>query len=550
MGDFREARTAVIITIIAAGATGPATAEEPMFQVVEGAFPGATYWTEGLGFGDVDHDGDLDIFFARGEGWTGPGRVHQNALFINKLEEQPFTFADESVERLGYSESHARDVITADADGDGWIDALFVNAFNRAPPYLFINRGDEKPGHFKNESDVRGLTEALGASSASFGDVDDDGDLDLVIADLGPNGLFGPGGRTRLYMNAGDGRFREEPDRIGAPLQIGAMGAHLVDIDGDFDLDLFGPNRTGRTDRGHTLLLNEAGYFKDASFLLPKTTGSTYEADAADLDGDGDVDFMFTGLAETTDDASVRFRTGEGPVANRLAETGELSFEAGNAIGIDDDNDVVFHDYDHDGDLDAFIASLGPKEKVLRNDGDLNFAFAEGVVAVVEDATLDMGFADLDNDGAPELVTATGYERIGAEQPPCLVYRNTGTPDARAPSVIAVKPLADPAWTGAPLLVHARVQDDTVSEHDTWVTGAIEVLIDPPDGALDFASASRGRATESGPGLWRFEVDPANAGRIAYRLVFRDRAGNETVTEPTRTTLTEERPQRRRRRGG
>ena len=452
------------------------------FRAVEGAFPPPNEWTEGIAFGDADQDGDLDVFLARGEGWGNPGRKHQNALFINKLDEdQPFRFVDESVERLGYSESHARDVVTADVNGDGYIDALYVNGFNTAPPYLFINRGADRPGHFRMESDARGLTETLSSSSASFGDVDNDGDLDLVISDAGASYIGPPGGRPRLYLNDGDGRFVESPGRLAAPLKIGPMGVHLVDVDGDFDLDFFGPNRPGRSDLGHYLMLNTGdGHFHDVSHLLPETTGSVYEADNADLDGDGDIDFLFTSLSRIESDDS-RFPLGEGPVKNLLAESGELSFELGTAIGVDDDNDVALFDYDQDGDLDAFISSLGPKEKLLRNDGGLSFQFAEGVIQTIKDPSLDLGIADLDNDRAADLVTAQGLERIGVEQPPCQAYRNFGPKDRTPPRVLAEETLPEPSRHVGPWVVRANVQDDVVADGDMYLRAeAWYVLNDAP----------------------------------------------------------------------
>lgn len=615
------------ISVAQEGADTDMAGTEPtaQFQIVEGAFPGPTYWTEAVAFGDIENDGDLDVFFARGEGWTDPGRKHQNGLYLNKLEEAPFTFEDVSIARLGYAESHAKSVVTADVNGDGFIDVLFVNSFNSAPPHLFINRGASRSGYFKQESDLRGLSEALTSGNAAFGDPDNDGDLDLVLSDGGPIFLAAPGGRTRLYENVGDGFFRETPDRIGAPVKVGPMGVHLVDIDNDFDVDYFGPNRSGSSETGHYLMENNgSGYFYDVSAKLPETTGGVYEADVADLDGDGDLDLFFTSLSETKTEAT-RFPLGEGPMRNRLIEDGVLGFEKGEAIGADDDNDIALLDYDQDGDLDAIIASLGPREKMFRNDGDLKFALVDGVIEVVADPSLDLGLADLDNDGRVDLVTAQGLERIGAEQPPCQLFRNTGPRDERPPKVLAAEILTDPQPTAGPWVVRARVQDDVVCNMDTFVTGEIyyvlsaaplrvEVVIsyeridqhvaagttlviknttgapatiwsedpDPIVTATELAAGAEvelilarqgllkvvregddrpleivvtgeawpGKALAAGTGLWRFELPRGHvdAKELVYQMIFRDRAGNRTVGDATRVRLSDERPDRRRRR--
>lgn len=468
-----NALTLLVALALPLPSPGQEPAPPPIFRRLPDAFAGATSWTEGIAFADVENDGDLDVLLARGEGWSGPGRKHQNGLWLNGLETGAFALTDASVERLGWSESHARDVAIADVDADGWIDAVFANGFNTAPPYLFMNRGEERPGWFRMESDVRGLTETLSSATAAFGDVDDDGDLDLVLADSGPSFLGPPGGRPRLYLNDGAGRFAEASERLAAPLEVGSMALHLADIDGDFDVDLFGPNRTDRDGHGHYLLLNDGtGHFRDASALLPATTGGVYEAEAGDLDGDDDLDLFFLSLERTDVSAGgegSRMPLGEGPVENRL-ERGTLAFSKHPAIGADDDNDVALFDYDQDGDLDAFIGSLGPREKVLRNDGGLAFTLVEGVVEPIADPTLALGIADLDGDGAPDLVTVQGLERIGAEQPPCQVFLNGGPRDGRPPRVLAEQELGERATPRGPWVLHAAVQDDVISNGETWIT--------------------------------------------------------------------------------
>ena len=75
-------------------ADDPAAPAPRQFRFVKDAFPGPTFWTEAVALGDVDGDSDLDVLFARGEGWNDPGRKHQVGLYVNRLESQPLKFED------------------------------------------------------------------------------------------------------------------------------------------------------------------------------------------------------------------------------------------------------------------------------------------------------------------------------------------------------------------------------------------------------------------------------------------------------------------------
>lgn len=517
-------------TVATPATATPPDAPTPRFRFVKDAFPGDTFWTEATTLADVDGDGDLDVLFARGEGWTEPGRKHQNGLYLNLLETKPLTFEDRSVERFGYCESHARDVIAADVDSDGWIDVLFANGFNTAPPYLHVNRGAEKPGYFRLESDVRGLTEALSSASADFGDVDNDGDLDLVISDTGPNWPGLPGGAPRLYRNDGAGRFSEDAARFPATVKTTHMGVGLSDLDGDFDLDFFGPNKPDEHQLGHYLMWNDGmgAFVNAAADQLGPTTGAVYEADDADLDGDGDQDLFFTSLAKVeVEGQRNRFPFGEGPMRNTLKEIGVARFETMTALGQDDDNDLVFLDDDQDGDLDVIVSSLGPFEKLHRNLGELRFEIVRGVIEEVKDPSLDLAIGDLDNDGDEDLVTANGLERIGAKQPPCGLYVNEGAKDERAPIFQSIEALPETMTAGDVIVFRVRARDDSLDDGRTWMTIECSYRVDggaPQDAQVRFQGGSQ----------WRCEIPGSTDGAKAVSIELRavDRAGNVATVPP------------------
>ncbi len=434
-----------------------ALAGAQQFQLQPGAIPGPNRWTEGVECVDVDHDGDLDILFADGEGFSGAGTQRQNTLIINQTAQgSPGVYTDESVARFGANVSNAKGVSTADVDGDGWEDVMFANAFNTGVPHLYINRGAAQPGFFDLESTTRGFTEALSSAACQFGDVDDDGDYDVMLNDSGNSFLGGSGGVPRLYINDGTGHFTESP-LPAATNKIAHMDAQFVDIDNDWDLDYVGINRAS----SHFLLLNNgAGSFSDASGVMP-STGSVYEAESGDLDGDMDLDFFFLSLGG--------FR--EGHVENNLVPTTTLSFTSGALQpGNVDDNEVVFLDYDNDGDYDPMVGSLGSQERVYINAGGLVFTPSTSVIQNVADPTLDMTAADLDNDGDYDLITAQGEG--ASSQWGNKIYVNTGAADTLPPVIRAIDaPTAPEDW---PVIVHAKMQDQLVDDGITFVTGQIE----------------------------------------------------------------------------
>ena len=142
-------------------ALAPAFAAAQQFQHQVGLLPGTPRWTEGVEAADVDRDGDLDLFFADGEGFNVAGTKRQNVLLVNQLVPSgTLSFTDESVARLGTRLSNAKAVITGDVNGDGWIDALVCNAWDTDVPFLYINPGAANPGFFTMESATRGFTAA------------------------------------------------------------------------------------------------------------------------------------------------------------------------------------------------------------------------------------------------------------------------------------------------------------------------------------------------------------------------------------------------------
>jgi hypothetical protein len=513
--------------VLALGAAflGLAAAPAPLFAqqfVHQAGLLTEKLWTEGVEPADIDNDGDIDLFFANGDGFASAGTQRQNKLYRNRLEISANNWVDESVARLGTSVSCARQVVTGDVDNDGWIDALFCNGFDTDPPFLFINQGAASPGFYTNQSSSRGLTELLSSASGQFGDLDNDGDLDLIICDVGANYLGGSGDEPRLYLNNGSGVFTEQAAKLGAVARKAQMDVQLVDVDNDFDLDFFGPCRADNGAADHYLMINDGkANFTDSSSLITTTSTNTYEADVGDLDGDNDLDMFFVSLSGFA----------EGHVRNNFAGSGTLTFTNGSSLGSDDDNEIALLDADNDGDYDVIVGSLGGNEKLIRNNGGLSFSSVSGAFTAVSDSSLDCSVADFDNDGSYDVVTAQGES--GMSQFDNKIYLNNGVADTRAPIVALQETLPSLPPANGPWVVRARIRDAVMDDGQDWVSATGRYRLDTAGGPGAWIDAS---ATRMGGGQWRFAmVDVAEglATTLRYDFTFTDWAGNVTTTATT-----------------
>jgi len=179
-----------------------------------------SFFSFSCALGDVDRDGDLDLAVAVGEPYyNNPGR---SLLYLNDGKANFGTPVwNTEVDR------HSMDVAWSDFDGDGWLDLVFANV--GSPPVLFNNLG----GSLADEPawEAVGTPESFESNSIEWGDVDGDGQLDLVVSE---NKQLGGSGSVSLYCGAEwELCWQSEDD----PAYQSALS--LEDVDNDGDLDLF-----------------------------------------------------------------------------------------------------------------------------------------------------------------------------------------------------------------------------------------------------------------------------------------------------------------------
>jgi len=323
----------------------------------------------GGGFLDYDGDGDLDVYLLDGKPLTetpSPTAVHRNRLYRNdgKGRFEPVPGAA-GLDHDGYGFGMA----AGDLDNDGDTDLLITNY---GPDALFLNDG---AGHFDEITATAGVGDPRWNTSAAFLDYDRDGDLDLYVTayvdyraetykvckTFGIQVYCGPdsfdGIPDRLYRNDGAGRFEDVSDAAGISAHAGkGLGVVAGDVDDDGDIDLYVAN----DGTANLLFVNEldsdrAGFREDALFY-----GTAYGPDAraeagmgtdmGDFDGDGDIDIVCTNL--------------DGETNSLYRNDGDETFvESSYGVGLGAESlpwlgfGVRLLDYDLDGDLDLLVAN-------------------------------------------------------------------------------------------------------------------------------------------------------------------------------------------------
>ncbi|MCP4537493.1 MAG: hypothetical protein GY832_10135 [Chloroflexi bacterium] len=362
------------------------------FAEMVGALDANAGDTHSVALGDMDGDGDLDLAVGN-YGWHGD--IRPNRVYEN-LGGGNFALAID----LGVGQTNAKSVAWGDVDGDGDLDLIAGTEYGRNA--LYRNDGSgfaEIPGALGSFEEI--------SEYVAWGDIDGDGDLDLVVA----NRTADYGQVNRVYRNDGHGGLKEVPNALSgaAPTNSVALG----DMDGDGDLDLAVANGLYWKDgQVNQIYQNDGGVFNE----IPNTPDSTAECSSSiawgDIDGDSDLD-----LAVGNDQCN---RSGVG-VKNRLYRNdghGNFTEIADAPSAADMTKSLAFGDMDGDGDLDLAIGNNGVN-RLYQNDGSGAFTEIPGILGKDTDDTRRVDWGDMDGDGDLDLATANYLA-------PSIIYRNDG----------------------------------------------------------------------------------------------------------------------------
>lgn len=329
-------------------------------------------------FEDVDLDGDQDLFITG----TAPDQssVHSR-LYLNDgtgaYTERSNSIADV---RLG-------SVDFGDVDGDGDGDLLITGFLNSVQiARLYINLGNA------NFAQVTGTPfEAVYFSDAAFEDIDNDGDLDVLLSGANSSNLP----VTKLYTNNGSGMFTEVSGTAFEAVSESAISFTDVDGDGDSDVFIAGLATSVRV----TKLYNN-----DGNGVFTEVAGTPFDGvtsgsiNAADFDGDGYKDVLITGQnGNATSNRIAKLFTNNGSGLFTEISTVIEGFNRSASVA----------DVDGDGDPDVLITgSNGANSAISKlyiNDGTGTFSELKGQ-PFVQVANSSSAIADVDNNGSQDIV--------------------------------------------------------------------------------------------------------------------------------------------------
>jgi len=297
-----------------------------------------------------------------------------------------------------------------DINNDGYEDVFVPHLHTELNNALYLNNGN---GSFSQVVTGPIVSDSARSTGGSFGDFDNDGDLDLFVSNYYELDNF-------LYLNNGDGTFVKVTE--GSVVSDGgnAFGSSVVDYDNDGYLDIYVTNGAEIPDGEDNFLYHNNG---DGTFTRI-TTGplvndgkSSSAGSWVDYDNDGDQDlFVADGFTEDVSQAnnSIYQNNGDGT----FTEVDPVS------IGIEhsQSSNGSWADYDNDGDFDLFITNfIGRNNNLYQNNGDGTFTrIAAGVLTSDGGDSVSSTWGDYDNDGDVDLYVTNDFNENNS------LFRNNG----------------------------------------------------------------------------------------------------------------------------
>lgn len=412
---------------------------EPQFEVIWSSPMGDSVMS--VAWGDYDKDGKLDLAMAHSGHYivadvSNPGRpAYENAPSFNRIYHNNIGLAASgqptfSLDTDFHSQSDISfSVAWVDVDNDTDLDLAVVNGKRMIEGELDPAAGNDGLERiYCNQHSSSGIatlepcwtsTEGDFSTSMSWGDIDDNGYLDMAVG----NAQLWKGEINDIYFNYGldeNGSLLLN-DEWNSDEADATISVALGDADGDGDLDLAVGNGNFNANQSNRVYCNENGRLRTTACWSSAEEDITLSVAWADMDGDGALD-LATGNFSVPIGQQNRFYHNDRVRFPRHFSA--WSAEEGNYT-----RSLAWGDMDGDQDLDLILGNSGFDQLYCNRAGKLVLATT---FTPVWDDTRTVAWGDMDGDQDLDLVVGNGLGE------PDRLYRNDGSPDECQPIFTSV----------------------------------------------------------------------------------------------------------------
>jgi hypothetical protein len=350
-------------------------------EIIESDISSDNQATYSMAVGDIDNDGDLDVAAGKNE---IPMRLYQN-----NGSADPF----KGVSGVDITEDtyETNEMVLGDMDDDGDLD--LVTQHDGAPNRLYLNNGTSSPFNGVIGSNI--TSDYYGPIDLALGDMDGDGDLDLVVL----NFYMWP---SRLYLNNGTANPFNGIGGTNIATNTGfATSMELGDMDGDGHLDLVigNANNVENSHNHNQLYLNNGTSDPFNGVIGRDISTDAYDSESiavGDLNGDGQLDIV---AGNTLQPSRLYLNNGTADPFNGVNGSDITS----DALSV---SSLSLGDIDGDGDLDLLASSWGVERLYLNNGSADPFAGVIGCDITTGADKTSVVLADMDGDEDLDIVIA------------------------------------------------------------------------------------------------------------------------------------------------
>ena len=228
--------------------------------------------SDGATFADADNDGDLDAFVVTWHGYI-------NYYYQNNGNG---TFTHLAEKLTANTSTYSETASWGDYDNDGLVDLFLTNSYVNLKNMLFKNLGNQ---NFSQITTGGPVTENAPSRSVQWVDYDLDGMLDLFVSNESNR-------KNNLFRNEGEGTFTKIEEGPVVLTSRASMSGSWADIDNDGDLDLFVANAGYFQQQNNQLFINQGNgtFIEQTDSEITTQGGCSYGSAFADIDNDGDQD--------------------------------------------------------------------------------------------------------------------------------------------------------------------------------------------------------------------------------------------------------------------